>query len=122
MYSKQTQRQQTELSINTGKVHLLNLVVSIYYGQGCLRRVFSIEALLLQISRKYVIILIYAFYRFLGELSVIMGILGKISLFLKKSVSEMGKPHISILSLIFDIFVVVELQSKKPVSDNPGHK
>ena len=93
----------------------------IIYGQGCLRRVFSIEALLLQISRKYVIILIYAFYRFLGELSVIMGILGKISLFLKKSVSEMGKPHISILSHIFEIFVV-ELQSKKPVSDNPGHK
>ena len=33
----------------------------------------------------------------------------------------MCKPRMSIFSLIFEIFLVVELQSKKPISDNPGH-
>ena len=75
MYNKQTQRQQTELIIDTGEVHLLDLVVSIYYGQGCLKRFFPIEALLLGISRKLVIILTYAIYTFLGEISTIMDIL-----------------------------------------------
>ena len=51
------------------------VVVSIYYGQGCLRWVFSIEALLLEISRKLVKILTYVVYTFLGEISTIMDIL-----------------------------------------------
>ena len=75
VYNKQTKRQQTELIIDTGKVHLLDLVVSICYGQGCLKRFFPIEALLLGISRKLVIILTYAIYTFLGEISTIMDIL-----------------------------------------------
>ena len=121
VYNKQTQRQQTELIIDTGEVHLLDLVVSIYYGQGCLKRFFpDWSSTTWNISKISDNIDICDLHIFRGN-KYYYGYFGKFSLILRKSASEMGIISISILLLIFEIFLVEELQSKKALSDNPGH-